>query len=913
MDEASQKIEGCKALIEEDKANAVRIMKSLISERSRAAAGTAEAESRIDYLSDMLGIEIRKVVTIVETLRMNGILARDNDMTAYLLLSQVRKAGFYSNLEEKLIEYVSGDGTRFNLKELNERALADGISGSTVKDIRTVLFFWMIRNYIDKTALSDEYITVRLRCTPEKFAETARRRCSVAKYVVNRFKNTPHGAETEVRVNFSLTELVDGYNSDSLFLTGPADVDMVEEALLFLSKTGIVSIEGGFMVLYNKIELERLNKDNRSRYKKEDYRNLDDFYRQRIQQIHIIGKYANMMVSDENKALEYVHDYFTMDFKAFVRRWFDSSEVKEMDRNVSRKKYDEIFGSLTGVQNSIINDKDSRFIVVPAGPGSGKTYVLVRKLASLILMEDVKSEQLLMLTFSRAAATEFRSRLFQLIGNAAKFVEINTFHSYCFDLLGKIGTVEDSDHVVGDAVEAIRSGKVERSQVTKSILVVDEAQDMSADEFALVEMLIKANDDIRVIAVGDDDQNIYEFRGSDSGYMKSLISEYGATVYNMVDNFRSSDEVISFANAFVRAIPDRMKSVPISGTRKVHGNVDVHFHGTPNYEQAIVDEVLADTGTGSVCVLTFTNEDALIIAALLNRNGCKARLVQSAGNGMELQDIAELHWFLSMVKKPGAVSIDMDSWNGAKAAMEEKFAGSACMDIVKNCLAGFEQEGCSQMYLSDFETYLRESRLETFISGGESEVMVSTIHKSKGCEYDNVHISLKGLRSVTGKERRAVYVGITRARNNLSIHYDNPALFSSAMLSGVHYCTDTADYGQPSEIMLQLGHRDVVLSVYMKNWIPYERLLAGTALTAGGDGMYADFGKGPERVVKYSKAFLDKYNAFVAKGYRPSSANVRFQVYWHHEDKESAVPGWRDDLILLPDLHMEKSLLPQFS
>ena len=50
----------------------------------------------------------------------------------------------------------------------------------------------------------------------------------------------------------------------------------------------------------------------------------------------------------------------------------------------------------------------------------------------------------------------------------------------------------------------------------------------------------------------------------------------------------------------------------------------------------------------------------------------------------------------------------------------------------------------------------------------------------------------------------------------------------------------------------------------------------------------------------------DKYNSFVTKGYRPSSADVRFQVYWHHEDKDAATPCWREDLILLPDLRMEK-------
>ena len=52
-------------------------------------------------------------------------------------------------------------------------------------------------------------------------------------------------------------------------------------------------------------------------------------------------------------------------------------------------------------------------------------------------MEDVKHEQLLMVTFSRAAATEFKKRLFKLIGNAAHYIEIKTFHSYCFDLLGQ--------------------------------------------------------------------------------------------------------------------------------------------------------------------------------------------------------------------------------------------------------------------------------------------------------------------------------------------------------------------------------------------------------------------------------------------------------------------------------------------
>ncbi len=84
----------------------------------------------------------------------------------------------------------------------------------------------------------------------------------------------------------------------------------------------------------------------------------------------------------------------------------------------------------------------------------------------LLLLEDVKHEQLLMLTFSRAAATEFKQRLMELIGNAAHFVEIKTFHSYCFDLMGRIGNLEAVRDVVAKAAGMINQG---RWNPTKSV------------------------------------------------------------------------------------------------------------------------------------------------------------------------------------------------------------------------------------------------------------------------------------------------------------------------------------------------------------------------------------------------------------------------------------------------------------
>lgn len=906
MDEASARIELCPDFTPEEKIDARRIIKSLISERSRAKAGTAEAESRIDYLSDMLGIETRKVISIVERMRLAGLLAKDDDMTAYLRLTQIRKLTYYARLELLLANFLMEGGCRISLKQINEKAIEDGIAGSSVKDIKTILFFWMIRGYIGKTPLSDDHVSLMPKITSSRLVETAGTRNLVSQFILNEFRQSTEVANNEAKVTFSLAGLVERYDRQNLISFTSVGVNMMEESLLFLAKTGIISLEGGFMVLYNKLEIERLNMDNRSRYKKEEYRNLDEFYAQRIQQIHIVGKYANMMVSDRDRAMQYVHDYFVMDFKLFVKKYFDEKEAQEIRRNVSKKKYDEIFGSLTQTQSDIIGDKESKFIVVPAGPGSGKTYVLVRKLASLILMEDIKSEQLLMLTFSRASAIEFKSRLRALIGNAAEFVEVKTFHSYSFDILGKVGTLENSEHIVKDAVDEIRAGRVERSLITKSILVIDEAQDMSADEFSLVQELTRNNEDLRIIAVGDDDQNIYEFRGSDSGYMKSLITEYGATVYNMLENFRSSRSIITLANSFASTIHNRLKSRPIIGTRESAGLVRLINHKSPNYEQAIVDEILSDSRPGNSAVLTATNDDALIITALLNRNGRKARLVQSR-DGFALSNLAELRCFLGAIRAKGNSYIDHALWNSAKDKMSNEFRDSSCLDIALNCIKTFETEFPKNRYVSDFEDYLLEAQIESFSKSSGTEILVSTIHKAKGREYDNVYLSLKGLEKISDRERRTLYVGITRAKNNLSVHYG--CGISGLYCSGNNILTtsDTTEYGLPNEIMLQLSHRDVVLSMFKGKDKLIASLHSGRELYRNGDYLEVGTGNGRRPVVKFSNSFRARLADLAAKGYSPTKASVRFQVFWKAVEEESSEPI----PIILPDIYLERRLAGQ--
>ena len=900
MDEASERIERCPDFTEDDKLDARRIIKSLISERSRSRAGTAEAESRVDYLSDMLGIETRKVISIVERMRVAGILAKDDDMTAYLRLGQLRKFKYYIQLEKFLVETVIGECTKFSLKEINEKAIASGIARSSVKDIRTILFFWTIRHYIEKRPVTDDYIQIAAKVSASDQEKQIAVRNSIASFIVYRFKDNNKEEDGEVKVGFSLAGLVGDYNDSALF-PEKIDVGMAEEALLFLAKTGILNLEGGFMVLYNKLQIERL-KDGKYRYKKEDYRNLDEFYKQRIQQIHIIGKYANMMVSDRKRAVEYVHDYFVMEFKSFIKKYFDAKEEKRIGRNVSERKYNELFGGLTQTQSAIINDNESRFIVVPAGPGSGKTYVLVRKLASLILLEDVKSEQLLMLTFSRAAAVEFKKRLRDLIGNAAEYVEIKTFHSYSFDILGRKGSVDDSGHIVADAVEGILRGRVERSRITKSILVIDEAQDLGVQEFELVKELIRLNDDMRVIAVGDDDQNIYEFRGSDSGNMKSLITDYGASVYDMMENFRSSEAVVSISNNYVKGMSNRLKSAPIICRRSDRGCVRLIHHASLDYEQAIVNEILSGAPGGTVCVLTATNDDALVISALLNKSGRRARLIRS-NDGFYLRDLAEFRFFLDTIREFDAACLDNDTWTKSAEMVVEHFRGSECLEMFRNCLEAFNEECPGRKYISDFENFLLESRLEDFSKSRSSEIIVSTIHKSKGCEYDNVYISLKGLGDITDRERRMIYVGMTRAKNNLSVHFSNVNLFLDKSLQRF-IIEDNTVYGAPVEVLMQLSHRDVVLDIFKGCQDSLPGLLSGTGLFVSGDYLYAETGGRRVKVLRFSSAFRTQLSRMVSKGYLPVKAKVRFQVFWSYEEPtgETGSPTRSEIMIVLPDL-----------
>lgn len=905
MDEARKRISESDLFDNDETERAVRIIKSLISHKHTSKDSGAEAESRIDYLADILGLNKKEVVSVVERMRQEGILADSKDISAYLLDAgdSERKSRTqlerFAKLEEYILNNIPDDMLRISCKQLNDNAVKDGISTSKEKDIRTLLYFLVVKGYTRKNEDSAHNMEISRINNLESTLNRFEKRVTISRFIVEWLYGLVAGtgkyALPDGAVCFSVVELLNQIKSSSGTLFCKLDdikLEDVEEAILYLSKIGALKLEGGFLVLYNAMDIKRV-KDNKSRYKQDDYRMLNEFYKQKIQQVHIVGEYANLMVRDYNAALQFVQDYFQMDYKKFVARYFRGERISEIQRNLTPEKYRQLFGTLSKRQMEIISDKESRCIVVAAGPGSGKTRVLVHKLASLLLLEDVKHEQLLMLTFSRAAATEFKQRLMGLIGNAAHFVEIKTFHSYCFDLLGRIGNLEDAVNVVAKAAEMINMGEVEPNRIGKTVLVIDEAQDMGNDEYTLVRAMMSQNEDMRIIAVGDDDQNIYDFRGADSVYMYRLSQEQGSRFVEMTENYRSARRLVGFANSFVKNIGNRMKHTPIISMNDDDGQVVITHHDSIYMYQPLVMNLMRQRGKGTACVLTQTNEEAVIVMGLLRRNGINGKLIQSM-DGFRFWNMAEMRFFMKYITSHACSPLLSESlWEETKNKTYSVYRGSESLVYVKRCVELFEQTNKAK-YLSDFKEFVFESSVEDFCDISDADVVVSTIHKSKGREFDDVYMLISGSKIKNDALMRRYYVGMTRAKKRLYIHTNGDCFNCLPVDNSI---VDNQQYSMPDEVVLQLSHKNVYLGFFKGIKRDVLALRSGDALVYKDFMLYAVSTNRP--VAKLSQKMQADLSEWEKRGYKVKSASVRFVVAWKPKDAPKDEP---ETAVLLADM-----------
>lgn len=894
-------------LNDEQKLLARRIMSSLISARSVARAGNAEAESRIDYLADNLGVDKRDVICAVNLMRQAGLLRDDHDLTASIDNSDNENKSRnllnkFVAIENAYLAQLQDDDIVFDLKMVNERIINQGIK-CTLQDLKTIRYFWIINHYIKvlkedhhKFIFVDNYQLLR------KKIEIRQNLCD---FIIN-FLFSKSQQEQKSRIDFSLVEILEEYQNQLSLIKYEITLKDIEDAILYLTKIRAMKIEGGFLVIYNSLQIKRIVLDNKIKYKVEDYKQLNDYYKSKIQQIHIVGRYARLMVENYEQAMLFVHDYFNLPYEVFLTKYF-RDELVAISRNVTPEKFIRLYGELSPIQAQILNDNTHQRIVVAAGPGSGKTRVLVHKMAALLTLDEVKHEQLLLLTFSRAAATELKKRLLKLTGNATQFVEIKTFHSYAFDLLGRIGNLQEVDDVIQRAIAAIKNGEVEPNQIAKAVIMIDEAQDMTASEFELVQTIASLSDEIKIIAVGDDDQNIYEWRGSDSRCFASLLKQENAHLYQMNENYRSGEAIVNFSNEFIKNVSSRMKTEPGRSKNNHDDCVNIVKYDSPNLIVPVVQDVIKKQHSGKVAVLTATNEEAELVVSLLNEQGKPAKLIQSLDH-FNLFDLIEIRYFVQEIDKTlnQSPKIMDHHWQNCIELLKRKFATSTNLNLCLKMLSTFSEINRDK-YRSDLERFIRESKLEDFYddSNQANVVTVSTIHKAKGREFDTVYLLLSNLSLDNDATIRKIYVGLTRAKRELHIHYHGNAFDRFRNTNYANFIYNQVSYPESNHLILPLTLKDVFLDLFTECPV-IKKIRAGQKITFDNNWcMIAEIDGEAVVLSRLSKQCIAKLEALQNK-YDIIDAEIKFMVYYQKKCEQDGKATNQEILIALPEIKLLK-------
>lgn len=242
-EEAITKIRNSSRFDEKQKEYATRIIKKLFSTRSRRHANGEIAESRVDYISDHLGIAREDVIHMINLMREERILADAKDLTAFIKKGEKCNRSLsiletYCKIENYLLSVLEEEGNTYNLKELNE-GIAGGQGKSVTPDkIKTVINFWDIQKWLnrkryDNSNYSKNHIVLALKQPKKKIEEWLEKRQQLSKFILEYIyeKNKKiilESPNNEVLIEFSVLELKEAYEKQqSLFKTKVELTDVV--------------------------------------------------------------------------------------------------------------------------------------------------------------------------------------------------------------------------------------------------------------------------------------------------------------------------------------------------------------------------------------------------------------------------------------------------------------------------------------------------------------------------------------------------------------------------------------------------------------------------------------------------------------------------------------------------------------
>ena len=194
----------------------------------------------------------------------------------------------------------------------------------------------------------------------------------------------PGSRGTDLLAETTVGKLQAAVDSDLLLKSETRDSrKLMDRALLWLHEQDVIQLNKGLTVFRPAMTI-RLKPERRG-FSQADFDPLKLHYDEQVAQIHVMAEYVERGLKVMAEALRLVVDYFSLRRADFLRRWLPDRET-EMSRQTTQESWQTIVENLNNpVQRRIVaDDREQTNVLVLAGPGSGKTRVLVHRIAYLI-------------------------------------------------------------------------------------------------------------------------------------------------------------------------------------------------------------------------------------------------------------------------------------------------------------------------------------------------------------------------------------------------------------------------------------------------------------------------------------------------------------------------------------------------
>ncbi|WP_426348692.1 UvrD-helicase domain-containing protein [Alloiococcus sp. CFN-8] len=441
----------------------------------------------------------------------------------------------------------------------------------------------------------------------------------------------------------------------------------------------------------------------------------------------------------------------------------------------------------------IIEAEIEERIIVNAGPGTGKTYSVIQRLAYIINEGLADPQNILVLCYSRAAVAVVRDRLTQeikadrLADEAYQlFNNIRTFDSFATymmaeDLEEGILNSLDYDGRIDRFVEELK--KDPSALEGLKYLIVDELQDIVGPRANMVKEILNSIN-CGFMLLGDKCQAIYDYLIEDEEELNSvrfynwLQEEYSETSikYELIKNQRQNSSMTKLSSYLREAILSNDFDLQEEAFKKCRELLMIGGYRGELGETLYKKE-------DNLAILCRNNGEAALVSSILYKDGINHKVLRSA------QHLELVPWIGELLGNYGEDKI------GHNAFIERlELHGYEDREnkwrLLKS-LAQDENERVLDLKLLTKELVRGKEIPEGLNASGNENIIVSTIHKGKGREFNHIALLVrdftleeKGGHDLVdfGEELKVAYVALTRTKGGMSF-YDLPTRFTKQLPS----------------------------------------------------------------------------------------------------------------------------------